>query len=76
MNITTFKDTPNTAGREGVNGRVKSHTLTLIFKRKEMFVKVSSSIMSSVPLSRAHSWNIGDTSILLKDDVADFTLSA
>lgn len=45
------KDTPNTAGREGVNGRVKSQTVTLIFKWIEIFDNASSSITSDDPLS-------------------------
>ena len=63
------------AGREGVNGIVKSHIVALIFKRIEMFVKVSSFIMSPEQLSWINSWNVGDKIILLKDDVADFILS-
>lgn len=70
------KDTPNTAGREGVNGRVKSQTVTLNFILIEMFVNASSSIMSHDPLSLQNSWNTGHRRSLFKDDVADFNLSA
>lgn len=72
--IDAFKDTPNTAGSEGVGGRTKSQTVKFIFTRIERFEIASSSIISTGPLSE-NSENNGDRRILLKDVVADFTLS-
>jgi len=70
-----LEDTPNTAGSEGVSGSTNSQTVRLNFTRRERFEIASSSIMSTGPLSEMNSENDGDRRILLKDAVADFTLS-
>lgn len=69
-----MKDTPITAGTEGVSGRTKSQTVKLIFSRIERFDIASSSIISSGPLSEKQSENAGDRRTLLKDEAADFAL--
>lgn len=70
-----FQDTPITAGREGVAGRMKSQTVKVSFTRIERFVMASSSIISADPLSISRSENDGNRSTLLKDEDADLTLS-
>lgn len=70
-----IKDTPNTAGSDGVVGRMKSQTVKFIFTRTERFEIASSSIISTGPLSEKNSENNGDRRTLLKDVVEDFTLS-
>lgn len=70
-----WKDTPNTAGSEGVAGRAKSQIVKLNFTRTERFKMASSSITSTSPLSEKYSENIGERRTLLKDVVADFTVS-
>lgn len=69
-----IKDTPNTAGSDGVVGRTKSQTVKFIFTRIERFEMASSSIKSTGPLSE-NSENNGDRRTLLKDVLADLTLS-
>lgn len=71
----TRKDTPITAGTEGVAGSTKSQTVKLIFNRIERLEIASSSIISMGPLSEKKSENDGDRRTLLKDEVADLTLS-
>lgn len=70
-----MKDTPITAGREGVSGRTKSHTVKLIFSLTERFEIASSSIISMGPLYGKQSENDGDRRTILKHEAADFTLS-
>ena len=69
------KDTPNTAGSEGVSGSTNSQTVRFNFTRRERLEMASSSIISTCPLSEKNSENDGDRRILLRDVVADFTLS-
>jgi len=69
------KDTPNTAGREGVSGSTNSQTVRFNFSCRERFEMASSSITSADPFSEENSENDGDKRILLKDTVVDFTLS-
>lgn len=49
------KDTPKTAGRDGVNGRVKSQTVTPNLMEIEVLMLLSSSISSLEVLSSLHS---------------------
>nr|GLL18196.1 hypothetical protein Itr_chr01CG21140 [Ipomoea trifida] len=75
FSLQAHEDTPITAGIEGVTGRMNSHTVKLSFNRTERLEIASSSIMSKGPLSEKKSENDGDRRTLLKDEVADFTLS-
>lgn len=68
------KDTPKTAGRDGVNGRVKSQTVTLNFMEIEVLVMLSSSIISPDVWSSLHSSNVGSSRSSLNDDAADLAL--
>lgn len=70
-----LEDTPNTAGREGVSGSTNSQTVRFNLTRRDRVEMASSSITSTDPLSDMNSENDGDRRILLKDVVADFTLS-
>lgn len=70
-----IKDTPNTAGREGVSGSTNSQTVRFNFSRRVRLEMASSSITSTDPFSDENSENDGDRRILLKDVVVDFTLS-
>lgn len=70
-----MQDTPNTAGSEGVAGRMNSQTVTLNFRRIDRFELASSSIISTGPLSEKNSENDGDWRTLLNIVVADFALS-
>jgi len=75
FNLKQREDTPNTAGREGVAGRMKSQTVKCNFTRIDRFEIASSSIISTGPLSEKNSENDGDRRTLLRDVLADFTLS-
>ena len=75
FNLINIQDTPNIAGSEGVVGIMKSQTVKLNLTRTERFDIASSSIISTGPLSEKNSENDGDRRTLLKDVVADFTLS-
>lgn len=75
FNLKQIEDTPNTAGREGVTGRMKSQTVKCNFTRIDRFEIASSSIISTGPLSEKNSENDGDRRTLLKDVLVDFTLS-
>jgi len=65
------QDTPKTAGKEGVTGRVKSQTVRLNFKRTETLFITSSSIMSPNPLFSRQSWGAGLSNTLLSAVEAD-----
>jgi hypothetical protein len=69
------KDTPNTAGSEGVAGSTKSQTVKFSLTRTVRFEIASSSIISTGPLSVENSENTGDRRTLLKDVVTDLALS-
>lgn len=69
------KDTPNTAGREGVSGSTNSQTVRFNFSRRERLEMASSSITSADSFSEENSENDGDRRILLNDIVVDFNLS-
>lgn len=68
-------DTPNTAGSDELAGRMKSQTVKPNFTRIERLDIASSSIISTETLSELKLENSGDRRILLRDVVADFTLS-
>lgn len=75
IQLNKIQDTPKTAGSEGVVGIIKSQTVKLNLTRTERFDMASSSIISTGPLSEKNSENDEERRTLLKDVVADFTLS-